>query len=248
MLERRCAVAFVLAGCVGPPPKEPYVEPDTTVVERAVLGEAIDMTTTAIGGCRVETHVVGVDLGTSTNSKDWTGLGLKRESEVVGCHGQGVSAKVFCSPRAMCDMDNDEDEGTGAASIRVRVVKAGSVKLTLEVNNLESGEHTTTVRRFDVVPPTQVRFQCMTPELAWGSCESGMSATKPLLRVFVILDGRAVRTSLLRVNDHAADSSTSFTTGQSLEPILGKSPIPPGAYELDVSIGDWHEKLSLMIK
>jgi hypothetical protein len=242
------AAGLLLMACVGPPPKEPYVEPDTSVVERAVIGESIDMSTTAIGGCRVETHVVGVDLGTSKSSKDWTGLGLKRESEVVGCHGQGVEAKVFCAPRAMCDMDNDEDEGTGAATVRVRLVKPGSVKVALEVNNLESGNHTTTVRRFEVVPPTQLRFQCMTPELVWGSCESGMSAAQPLLRVFVLLDGRPVRSSMLRVNGHAGESSTSFVTGQLLEPIVGKSPIPPGSYELDIAIADRHEALRVMIK
>ena len=48
---------------------------------------------------------------------------------------------------------------------------------------------------------------------------------------------------------HGADGGfTSFTTGQSLEPILGKSPIVPGTYDLDVSIGDMHQLLHLEMK
>jgi hypothetical protein len=239
---------MLVFACVGPPPKEPYVEPDTSVVERTVVGSSIEMATTATGGCRVETHITGVDLGTAPKVKDWSGLGLKRESEVVGCHAQGVEAKVFCSPRAMCDMPTDKDEGMGAARIPVRLVKPGAVKVTLEVNNLETGNHSTNVRRFDVVLPSSLRLQCMTPELVWGSCESGVSAAKPLLRVFVVLDGRPVRTSLLRVNGHAGTSSTSFTTGQSLEPILGKAPIAPGDYPLDITVDDLHEAVTLTVK
>ncbi|HUS26936.1 MAG TPA: hypothetical protein VMZ53_00450 [Kofleriaceae bacterium] len=248
-MPKRWLLPIVVGACVGPPPREPYVvAPDTSVVERVVVGASVEMATTAYGGCRVTTHVVGVDLGTSHSSKDWTGLGLKRESEVVGCHDQGVEAKVFCSPRDMCEMATDEDQGTGAASIPVRLAKLGSVKATLEVNNLETGNHTTTVRRFEVIPPTQIRVQCMTPALAWGSCDAGMSAAKPLLRVMLLLDGKPVRSSLLRVNGHAATSSSSFTIGQSLEPILGSSPIAPGTYELDVAVGDLHEHVSVAIQ
>lgn len=245
MAVRSSLVAITMCACVGPPPKEPYVEPDTSVVERALLGSSIDMETTAITGCRVVTHIVGLK---DTSSHDAPGIGLERESEVVGCRGQDVSAKAFCIPRAMCETADDEVRSTGGASIRVRLVKPGSVKVTLEVNNLESGAHRTNVRRFDVVPPDSFRLQCMTPALAWGPCEAGVAAVQPLIRVFPILDGKPARSHLLRVNGRAGSSSTSFTTGQSLEPLLGTSPVEPGTYELDIAVGEMHQHASITVR
>lgn len=240
----RCAVPLSIAcACVGPPPKEPYVEPDTSVVERALLGTSIDMETTAITGCRVESHIVGLK---DTSSHDAPGIGLERKYEVVGCRGQDVEVKAFCNPRAMCETADDEERGTGGASIRVRLVQPGTVKVTLEVNNLESGAHRTNVRRFEVVPPESFRLQCMTPALAWGSCDAGVAAGQPLIRVFPILDGKPTRSHMLRVNGKAGTTSTSFTTGQSLEPLLGTG--APGTYDLDISVGAMHQQATITVR
>lgn len=220
------ALLPVLAACLGKPPNEPYVEPDTTTIERIVLGGSTSMDASAASlGCHVETHIVGL---TADFSDEGQGLGLRRTSEVVGCRAQGIAAQAFCSPRAMCEMADDQFQGHGGASIRVRLIQLGSVKVTLEINELESGKHQTNVRRFDVVPPEAFRTQCMTPAQTWGPCSAGVSAAQPLIRVFAVLDGKLVRTALLRVNGHAGDTPTSFTTGQSLEPILGAHPIQPG--------------------
>lgn len=244
MTWRRAVPAILACACVGTPPKEPYVEPDTSLVERALLGTSVDMETTAITGCRVVSHIVGLE---DTSSHDAPGIGLKRSYEVVGCRGQDVEAKAFCNPRTMCGIADGEERGTGGASIRVRLVQPGSVKVTLEINNLESGAHRTKVRRFEVVPPESFRLQCMTPALAWGPCESGVSAVQPLIRVFPILDGKPTRSHMLRVNGQPGTSSTSFTTGQSLEPILGASPVAPGTYDLDIAIGETHQHATIVV-
>lgn len=240
------AVLPVVAACLGGPPKEGYLAPDTTIVERIILGGSTFMDAEAERtGCHVETQIVGL---TADFSDEGQGLGLRRKSKVVGCRDQGIAAKAFCSPRTMCEMADDEFQGSGGASIRVRLIQPGSVKVMLEINNAETGGHHTSVRRFDVVLPQAFRTQCMTPALVWGPCAAGVSAAQPLIRVFPVLDGKLVSTALLRVNAHAGDTSTSFTTGQSLEPILGAHPIQPGPYVLDIAVGDKHEELSITVQ
>lgn len=232
--------SLVLGACVGPPPKEPYVEPDTTVVERVLLGTSVDIEAEAITGCRIESRVVGWHL----SSKD---IGLDREAKIVGCRGQEIAAKLFCRPRAMCAVDDDEVQGVGGASVRVRLEDVGSVKIMLEVNNLESGKHDTVVRRFDVAPPEAFQLQCMTPAAVWGPCAAGVAAANPLIRVFPVFGGKPAASKLLRVNGKAGSSSVAFTTGQSLEPLLGASPVVPGTYELDISLGEMHQKVPITV-
>lgn len=242
-MSTRCSILAVGAcACLAAAPREPHVEPAATVTERVALGASVDMETTAIAGCRTESWVTGVELTWDNPEKEGPDLGLRRGRAVVGCRGQALEAKVFCRPRTGCEMADDDEQGYGGLSIPVLLVEPGTTEVTLEINNLEAGTHSTTVRRFEVLPPTAFRLQCLTPARLWGSCEEGVAAAQPLIRIWPMLDGKLVRTRLLRVNGHAGTSSTSFVTGQSLEPIVGISPMPTGTYELEIAVGALRER------
>ena len=241
-------LALVATSCLAPAPREPYVEPTAAAVERVALGTSIDMETTAITGCRTESTITGIDFTWDKPSKEGPSLGFTREHVIVGCRGQSVEATLFCRPRDACDAAEDEQRGHGGLSLAVLLTRTGNVTVQLEINNLEAGTHETKVRSFDVVPPDAFRLQCFTPALAWGSCEHGVAAAQPSIRVWPMLDGKLVRTRLLRVNGYAGTTSTSFTNGQSLEPILGGGPVQPGTYDLDFELGEMRQRVSITVR
>jgi hypothetical protein len=238
MICVRGSMLVVLAGCLGPPPREPTPPPapPPKAEKKIMLGGVVTMSAGWADTCsRAEWEWTG---GKSEHdSPDIPTLG--RTKTYYRCNEQQFDVQVKCSIK--CELTAPDDATyNGSAAIDVRALEVGLLVVELELINAKTLEHRTTTSAVDVVAPDSFRLLCFTPRKAWDSCDGGISAEQPMFRVFAYSETTIHKSSLLRVNGRPAPKGTNFTTGVPLAAFLADASataVAPGSYTIDVSIG-----------
>lgn len=248
MRGARIVGCFVLAGCLGQPPRE-----QTHVQEMAFAG-SIPSRRVILGG-HVDLHAMWSDTCTKTDigailrDKYGDPLGTKSKTYYT-CNEQSFHLETTCDHE--CEPDTSADATmVGTGSVRVRVLELGKTRITVDVINDANGEMRRQELIAEVVLPDTFEVLCMSPRVrAYVACaKDGLDAANPMLRVIPKISGWASPTKELRLDGKAAPKNTYFTNGVSLAVFFPDARIgdgiAPGNYAFELSVGDKREQVTL---